>query len=177
MYDYGTAYQGDNDGSITEQRQASYAAHIQARRDRLKDRQQARQEQRTTAGSGGDQIVATYLKSKNIDFRMNRALQIDGKTISADFELTGRNMTVKYWDPVAILALDQQAPYRKKAYESYLQSWTQFAGEYQRAGRRIYSIVSADSGEILAKLTDCSDLSGEVRTYALAQDNASIAGR
>ncbi len=175
-YDYGTTCHGDSGGSIAEQRQASYAAHVQARRDRVKERQQARQEGRT-AGSRGDQIIATYLKSKNIDFRMNRALQIDGKTISADFELTGRNMTIKYWDPAAILALDQQAPHRKRAYESYLQSWGQFAGQYQREGGKIYSIISADSGEILAKLTDCSELTGEVRTYALAQDTASIAGR
>ncbi len=176
-HDYEVAFHGDSGGSGTSQRPASYAACVQARRDRLKERQQARQEEKTTAGSGGDQIIATYLRSKNIDFRMNRVLQIAGKTISADFELTGRNATIKYWDPVAILALDQQAPYRKRAYESYLQSWKDYSGQYQLAGGKIHSIISADSGEILAQLTDCGDLSGEVKTYALAQDNASVAAR
>lgn len=169
VYDCGTAYPGDNAGSKAGQRQASYAAHVQARRDRLKERQQARQERGTTTGSAGHQIIATYLRSRNIDFTMNRLLQINGKTISADFQLTDGNATIKYWDPVEILALDQQAPHGKRAYEGYLQSWKQYAGEYQREGGTIYSIVSADSGEILAKLTDCSELNGEVTTYALAQ--------
>jgi len=177
-YDYTTAYYGDNDGARAEQqRQASYAAQVQARRDRVKERQQARQEGKTTAESGGYQIVATYLRSKNIDFKMNRLLQIGGKTISADFELAGGTMTIKYWDPAAILALDQQAPYRRKAYESYLQSWTQFAQQYQHAGGTVYSIISADSGEILAKLTDCSELSREARAYAIAQPDASTVQR
>jgi len=130
-----------------------------------------------TAGGGGNQIVAAYLRSKNIDFTMNRLLQIEGKTISADFQLTDRNVIVKYWDPVAILALDHQAQYRKLAYENYLKSWKDFCGQYQRAGGKIYSIVSADSAEILAKLADCSDLNGQVTTYALAQDNASTVER
>ncbi len=168
-HDYGVMFHGGSGGSSANQRPASYAACVQARKDRLKERQQARQEEKTTAGSGGDQIVAAYLKSKNIDFRMNRALQIAGKTISADFELTGRNATIKYWDPVAILALDQQAPYRKRAYESYLQSWKDYSGQYQLAGGKIYSIISADSGQILAKLAECSDLQGAARTYAMAQ--------
>jgi hypothetical protein len=146
---------------------------VQARRDKVKERQQAKQEGKTTAESGGHQIIVTYLKSKNIDFRMNRLLQIGGKTISADFQLADGNVVVKYWDPVAISALDQQAPHRKRAYESYLKSWTDFAGQYQLAGGKVYSIISADSGEILAKLTDCSDLSREARTFAFAQDNAS----
>ena len=127
-----------------------------------------------TAGGGGNQIVAAYLRSKNIDFRTNRLLQIDGKTISVDFQLTDRNVIVKYWDPVEILALDQQAQYRKLAYENYLKSWKDFCGQYQREGGKIYSIVSADSAEILAKLTDCSELNGELTTYALAQDSASL---
>lgn len=169
VYRYRVAYHAGNAGSNAEQTQAGYAAHIQARRDRIRERQQAGQEARMTAKAGGEQIIAAYLASKNVDFRMNRLLQIAGKTISADFELTGRNVIVKYWDPVEILALDQQAQHRKMAYENYLQSWKQFAGQYQDAGGEIYSIISADSGEILAKLTDCSELNGEVTTYALAQ--------
>ena len=177
VYDCGMAYNADNNSSSAGQRQASYADHVQARRDRLKERQQASQNQRMTAGSGGNQIVAAYLRSKNIDFRMDRLFQIEGRTISVDFQLAGKNIIVKYWDPVEILALDQQAQSRKLAYENYLKSWMDFCGQYQRAGGKIYSIVSADSTEILAKLTDCSELNGEVTTYALARDNGSLIER
>ena len=168
-----TAHQNSIALSNARQRQATYAACVQARRDRIKERQQ----ERTMAAAGGDQIVAAYLKSRNIDFKISRALQIDGKTISADFELAGTNLIVKYWDPAAISALDQQAQHRKVAYENYLQSWKQFEGQYQHAGGTIYSIISADSNEILAKLTDCDELNTETKAYASAQGSAPITER
>lgn len=172
-----TTHQNSIALSNARQKQATYAACVQARRDRIKERQQERQQVRVTAATGGDQIVAAYLKSRNIDFKMNRALQIAGKTISADFELAGTNLIVKYWDPAAIAALDQQAQHRKVAYENYLQSWKQFAGQYQHAGGTIYSVISADSNEILAKLTDCAELNTEAKAYASAQGKASITER
>jgi hypothetical protein len=156
-------------------KQARYAQMVEARRDRIRQLAESRRQEGSTGKIDGSQIIAAYLKNKNIDFRKNRLLQIGGKTISADFMLTGRNVIVKYWDPVEILALDQQAGYRKRAYESYLESWKQFAGQYQHAGGTIYQIISADSDEILVKLTDCDALEGEERAYALAQDNAAIA--
>ncbi|MHC4540928.1 MAG: hypothetical protein ACYS74_14285 [Planctomycetota bacterium] len=157
------------------QKQASYAQMVEARRDRVRQLAKSGRRERTTGETGGSQIIAAYLKSKNIDFRTNRLLQIGGKTISVDFLLTDRNVMVKYWNPVEILALDQQAEYRKRAYESYLESWKEFCGQYQRAGGTIHQVISADSGEILAKLIDCSELNGEARAYALAQDNAAVA--
>ncbi|UCC98870.1 MAG: hypothetical protein JSW66_03055 [Phycisphaerales bacterium] len=156
------------------QKPASYAQMVEARRNQIRQLAKSGRRERATGETGGSQIIAAYLKSKNIDFRTNRLLQIAGKTISVDFLLTDRNVMVKYWDPIEILALDQQAEYRKRAYEDYLESWKDFCGQYQRAGGTVYSIISADSGEILAGLTDCSELNGEERTYALAQDNAAI---
>jgi hypothetical protein len=60
---------------------------------------------------------------------------------------------------------------RKRAYENYLESWKAFCRQYQQAGGTIYQIVSADSDEILAKLTLCNELNGEEKTYAMAKDS------
>lgn len=152
-------------------KRASYAQMVEARRDRIKRLAESRRQEGSVGKTDGSQIIAAYLKSKNIDFRKNRLFQMGSKTISVDFILTGRNVVLKYWDPVEIVALDQQAEYRKRAYESYLGSWKEFCAQYQHAGGTIYQIITADSDEILAKLTDCGALDGEERAYALAQDD------
>jgi hypothetical protein len=154
-------------GSSSAQTREVYADKAKARSQRARQLAESRKQQRAAREGGGSQIIAAYLKSKNIDFRTDRLLQIEGKTISADFLLTDRNIIIKYWDPVEILSLDQQAEYRKLAYENYLESWKEFCGQYQQAGGTIYQIVSADSDEILAKLTLCNELNGEEKTYAM----------
>ena len=164
-----------NQGSRSGQTRESYADKVKARSERVRQLAESSRQERTTRENGGSQIIAAYLKSKNIEFRTNRLLQIEGKTISADFLLTGRNIIIKYWDPVEILSLDRQAEYRKRAYENYLESWKEFCGQYQQAGGTIYQIVSADSDEILAKLTLCNELNGQERIYALAQSSTAAA--
>lgn len=158
-----------------EQAGVHYAQKVGARRQRIRQLAASRRQERATRESDGGRLIAAYLASRNIEFRTDRLLQIEGKTISADFLLPDGNVLIKYWDPVEILALGQQAEHRKLAYETYLESWKGFCSEYQRAGGKIYQIISADSDEILAKLTDCDELNGQERVYALAQNGAAAA--
>jgi hypothetical protein len=159
-------------GPSPAQARAVYADKAKARSQRARQLAESRRQQRAARESGGSQIIAAYLKSKNIDFRTDRLLKIEGKTISADFLLTDRNTIIKYWDPAAILSLDGQAEYRKRAYKNYVESWKEYCGHYQQAGGTVYQIVSADSDEILAKLTQCNELGGPEKTYAMAQHSA-----
>jgi len=161
-----------NPGSGSAQTREVYADKAKARSQRARQLAESRRQQRAARESGGSQIIAAYLKSKNIDFRTDRLLKIEGKTISADFLLTDRNTIIKYWDPAAILSLDGQAEYRKRAYKNYVESWKEYCGHYQQAGGTVYQIVSADSDEILAKLTLCNELNGQEKTYAMAQHSA-----
>jgi len=163
--------------SRTERTGVRYAQKTETRRQRAGQLAEPRKQERATRETGGSRIIAAYLAGRNIEFRMDRLLQIEGKTISADFLLPGSNVLIKYWDPVEISALDQQPEHRKRAYENYLESWKGFCGEYQKAGGKIYQIVSADSDEILAKLTDCNELTGPEQIYAAAQSNTPAVGK
>jgi hypothetical protein len=161
--------------SISESASARYAKKIEARRQRIRQLTETRMQARTNGSSDRSRIIASYLASRNIKFRTNRLLQIEGKTISADFLLSGSRTLIKYWDPVEISALGQQPEYRKRAYENYVESWKGYCRAYQRTGGKIYQIVSADSDEILAKLRDCSALNTHEQIYAAAQSNTPAA--
>lgn len=157
-----------HEASNLAQAQTSNKVRLEAREERLRTLRQARKQVFTTGQTDGREIICNYLKNKNIEFRTNRTLQIAGKTISVDFRLKDRNIIIKYWNPVEILALEQEPDYRRKVYERYLESWADFCGKYQKSGGKIYQIITADTEEILAKLTLFHDQNGE-KIYALSQ--------
>lgn len=159
---------GDN-GSDTKRTQKSHMAKIKARREELRQLAQSREQQRMANRSHGKETIVSYLKSKNIDFRTNRQLLIEGKVLSVDFILGDGNTIITYWDPVEIQALDGQAEHRKLLYQNHVKSWKDFCAEYQRAGGKIFQIVSTDREEILAKLTLCDELDDAQKAYAMAQ--------
>jgi hypothetical protein len=158
--------------SPAESASARYAKKVEARRQRIRQLTAARMQAKANGPGDRSRVIASYLSSRNIEFKTDRLLQIEGKTISADFLLPGSNTLIKYWDPVAIAALDQQPKYRRRAYENYLESWKGYCRAYQRAGGRVYQIASADSDEILAKLEGCSALNTHEQIYAAAQSNS-----
>lgn len=174
-YDGGVADCGPRTVS-PEQAGVHYAQKLEVHKQKLRQLAESTRQERAARKSDRSQIIAAYLAGRNIQFRTNRLLQVEGKTISVDFLLPGSNVLIKYWDPVEILALGQQPEHRKRAYENYVESWKGFCGEYQQAGGRIYQIVSADSNEILAKLMDCNELNGREQIYAAAQSNSPTAG-
>jgi hypothetical protein len=149
--------------------QESYAQKVEARKERIERLRQSRQERRMAKARDGKEIISRYLKSKNIDFRTDRILQIEGKTISVDFLLKDKNIIIKYWNPVEIVSLEQQPEYRRNCYEKYLESWKGYCGRYLQTGGKIHQIISADAKEILAKLPLCTELNGDEKTYALAK--------
>jgi hypothetical protein len=153
--------------SAPDEAQVSYAQKVQARRERIRQLKQARGQANAIRQTDGKQIISNYLKGKNIDFRTNRLLCIDDKTISVDFLLKDRNIIIKYWNPVEILALDQKPEYKRNYYERYLESWKDFGGKHQRSGGKIFQIISANPDEISARLTDHHELISAEKVYAL----------
>lgn len=108
----------------------------------------------------GKEIIYNYLKSKNIDaFEVDRVLKIENKTVSVNFVLRDKNLIIKYWNPEEIQALLQQPGYRRAYYEKYEQNWKDFSQKYQQAGGKIYQIETANSEEILGRLSLCPELS------------------
>jgi len=158
----------NDNGSDTRHTRKNHVAQVKARREQLRQLAQSRKQQRLANRSHGKETIAQYLRSKNIDFRTNRQLLIEGKTLSVDFILGDGRAIITYWDPVEIQALDGQAEHRKLLYQNHVKSWKDFCAEYQRAGGKIVQIVSTDGEDILAKLTLCDELNDVQKTYAMA---------
>ncbi len=142
----------------------------ETRKARRAELAQARREKHASRSNDGKEIIARYLKGRNIDFRMTRILSIEGKTISVDFLLNDGNTILKYWNPAEILSLGQPQGRRRKFYDKYAESWFGFCAEHLKAGGKIHQIISSDADEILARLPLCPDLSGVEKVYALATE-------
>ena len=153
----------------TKHKRENLLARIKTRREALRQLSQARRKEHLAHRSVGKNTIVAYLKGRNIDYRMNRLLSMEGKVLSADFILGDGKTVISYWNPVEIEALDQQAEHKLLRYQNYVDSWKSFCTEYQRAGGHIFQIVSTDKEEILARLTLCDKLSETQTTYASAQ--------
>jgi len=128
----------------------------------------ARRRAPSSGSNEGWQIIAGYLKSRNIDFKTTRILSIEGATVSIDFVLDGGDTVIKYWDPEELRSLGQSEGRKREFYDKYVKSWFGFCQEHLKAGGRIHQIISSDSNEILAKLSSCPDLNGDGKVYAAA---------
>jgi hypothetical protein len=159
----------------------SYEVQLQNIKTRTRTLEQLRQQRSNIAATDGKDIIAQYLAAQNIDFRMTRLLQVEGRTISVDFLVADGNILIKYWNPLEILALDYKAEYKKKAYEEYLESWKSLCAQYQGSGGKIYQIISSDRNEISAELAKLiskpkgsPDPDEGKKTYAQSQDDNAI---
>jgi hypothetical protein len=152
-----------------KQNRETHLAKIEARREALRQLAQGRKRESLANRSIGKETIVAYLKGRNVDFRMNRLLSMEGKVLSADFVLGDGKTVLSYWDPMEIGALDRQAEHKMLRYQNYVDSWKSFCAEHQRRGGNIFQIVSTDRKEILARLTLCDALSETQTTYAAAQ--------
>jgi len=128
---------------------------LKARRAIVEKAKQDRRRINVMRVKDGNEIICGYLRSKNIDFKTNRLLNIDNKTVSVDFLLKGKNIIIKYWNPEEIRSLAQQPEYKRSFYEKYKERSINFCEEYKKAGGKVYQIESANAKEILAKLMVC----------------------
>ncbi|MBL7189680.1 MAG: hypothetical protein ISS70_25400 [Phycisphaerae bacterium] len=150
--------------------QKSYGEMIEARKARTIDLAQARQQKSAIRASNGKEIIAGYLKGRNIDFKVTRILCVEGRIVSVDFLLNDGNTILKYWNPAEMQSLAQPQGRRRRLYDKYVESWISFCAEHLKAGGKIHQIVSSDADEILAKLPLCPDLNGDEEVYALATE-------
>ncbi len=153
-------------------------AATRAKAERLKSQ---REKIRKADEYSGKNLISAYLRLKNIDYRINRILSIENNLISIDFILTDKNTIIKYWNPEKILALQKEKNPRIRAYENYLESYKDFAGDFLDSDGRIFQIISADEKEILTKLLEFQeqcDEQGPAETTTVAkagEDNTAVA--
>ena len=148
----------------------SYGEMIEARKARRIELAQTRRQKSRIRASNGKEIIAGYLKGRNIDFKVTRILCIEGRIVSVDFLLNDGNTILKYWNPAEMQSLAQSQGHKEKFYDQYVESWISFCAEHLKAGGKIPQIISSDADEILAKLPLCPDLNGAEKVYALATE-------
>jgi len=136
----------------------SYEEKLRARKATIKKLKQDRRKINMTGQRNREETISRYLKNKNIDFKTNRFLKIDNKTVSVDFLLKDKNLLIKYWNPEEIQSLAQQPEYKRNFYEKYKERSSNFCEEYKRTGGNVYQIEAANEKEILAKLMLCHEL-------------------
>jgi hypothetical protein len=101
-------------------------------------------------------VIRQHLRDNGIhDAQIDRILRIDGKLLSVDFALTGRNLLIKYWDREQIESLSTDSAFNRRVIEKYRRDWGQFAEEYQSRGGRVYAISVSDPQDIVAALRAC----------------------
>ena len=144
-----------NPSNPSDKMKQSYEKRLRARRTIIEKSKRDRRKINMTRQKGREEIICGYLKSKNIDFKTNRFLKIDDKTVSVDFLLKDKNIIIKYWNPEEIQSLAQQPEYKRLFYEKYKESSSSFCEEYKKAGGKVYQIESANEREILARLMVC----------------------
>lgn len=148
--------------------QNNYRETVEDRKTRRAALARAREKRNAIRANDGKEIIAGYLKDRNIDFKTTRILSIAGRTVSVDFLLNDGKTILKYWNPAEIPSTAQQR--ERKFFDKYLESWAVSLAEHLRAGGNVHQIMSSDRGEILAKLPQCPNLNGTAKVYAFAQD-------
>jgi hypothetical protein len=133
-------------------------AQLRANKERTRRLQESRKEMKALRENDGKEIIYNYLKSKNVDFSMNKLLKIENKTLSVEFLLKDKNMIIKYWNPDEMQQVGQQPGYRKNICEQYQEAWRDLSQRFAANGGKIYEIESANKEEILSRLDLCSQL-------------------
>lgn len=147
-----------NPSNPSDKMKQSYEKRLRARRAIVEKAKQNRRRINVMRAKDKSEIICGYLRSKNIDFKTNRFLKIDNKTVSVDFLLKDKNIIIKYWNPEEIQSLAQQPEYKRLFYEKYKERSSSFCEEYKKAGGKVYQIESANAREILARLMLCHEL-------------------
>jgi hypothetical protein len=150
--------------------QRTYRETVEDRKARRAALAKAREKRNAIRANDGKEIIAEYLKGRNIDFRVTRILSIEGRTVSVDFLLNDGKTILKYWNPGEIPSTAQPQQRKRKFFDKYLESCEVYLADHLRAGGNVHQIISSDRAEILAKLPQCPDLNGIAKVYAVAQD-------
>ena len=111
------------------------------------------------------EAISQYLKSKNIPFRQNRSLRMDGKTVSVNFDIEDANMIIKFWNSKEIAELVKEGGYKDKIYEDYFNSWKEYC--LTRIGnKKVYNIIAGSKEEIHNMLGESDNQVSDEKIYA-----------
>jgi hypothetical protein len=149
--------------SINAQKYAERKACIAEQKERIKKLKEEK-------ANDPSEAISQILKSKNIPFRTDRYLQIDGKTVSVNFNIEDANIIIKFWNSEEITELGKENGYKKMGYENYLESWKDYCLKYIGSTKKVYNIIAGSKEEVYKQL-DFNDNSKSGDTvYVIAKD-------
>lgn len=107
----------------------------------------------------GIETIRQYLRANgHTVVNMNQVLRIGNTLVSVEFFLKDQNLIIKYWNPDAIESLSAKGSSAQRAYEKYVQNWTQVAAQHKHNGGQICNVQASDAQTIVTALDSCPGL-------------------
>ena len=119
------------------------------------------------------EAIREYLDSKNIKYKTNDNLRIDGETVSINFNIEDANIIIKFWNSSAISGFAENDKYKKDIFDNYLESWENFCVNNIGNSKKVYNIFSDSREDIIKQLSFDENLNSDNVLYASAQNLSS----
>lgn len=151
---------------ISEKRASDRKAKIEKQKAQLEKNKQQK-------ANDPSEAIREFLKTKNIRFRTNRYLRINGETVSVNFIIEDANMIIKFWNSKVISEFEENDKHKKNIFENYLKSWEEYCLNKIGNSKEIFNIISGSREELLEQLSLYENLKSDDILYASGQDQSS----
>ncbi len=145
------------------QKYAEREVCIKAQKERIKKRDEEK-------AMDPSEAISQMLKCMNIPFRTDWYLQMDGKTVSRNFNIEDANIIIKFWNSDEITELGKENGYKKLNYENYLESWKDYCLKYIGDTKKVYNIIAGSKEEVYKQLDFNNDLKSDDAAYSVAKN-------
>ncbi len=111
------------------------------------------------------QAIREFLDSKNIRYKANRSLRIDGETVSVNFNIEDANIIIKFWNSKAISDFAENDKHKKSIFDNYVKSWKEYCINNIGDSKKIYNIISDTKEDIFKQLSFDDNLNSDDVLY------------
>lgn len=151
---------------MNEDRLSARKAAVEKQKERL-------DEIKKKKANNPSEAIGEFLDSKNIRFKTNNNLRIDGETVSVNFNIEDANIIIKFWNSSAISEFAENDKYKKGIFDNYLESWEKYCVNNIGNSKKIYNVFSDSREDIIKQLSFGDNLNSDDVLYASAQNNSS----
>ncbi len=160
--------------SFSEYAERTSAEINEARKNKIEEQKARIKKIEQEKANDPSEAISQVLKSKNIPYRANRYLRIDGKTISVNFDIEDANIIIKFWNSKEIADFAKNDNYKDRIYENYLESWEEYYLNNIGNTKKVYNIIAGSKEEVFEMLAFNENRNANDTLYAIAQNRSSI---
>ncbi len=147
---------------------------IMERKTNLENQKAQLEKNKQQKANDPSQAIREFLDSKNIRYKANRSLRIEGETVSVNFNIEDSNIIIKFWNSKAISEFSENNKYKKGIFDNYVESWIEYCLNYIGNTKKIYNIISDNKEDILKQLSFNDNLKSDDVLYASSQNQQLI---